>query len=101
MMRSRWCRSRPTWGRYARTSVRGEDRIAGRHLVRELLGPVVDDLVCAELAHVGMVRGARGGDDTRPDVLRELDRKTPDAARTALDQDRLATRQLECVLDRN
>ena len=52
-------------------------------------------------AHVSMVRSARGGDDTRPDVLRELDRKARDAAGTALDQDRLAARELERVLDRD
>src|SRR5262249_39600762 len=80
---------------------RVEHCVAVRHLLGKVVLSVVDDLVRPEIAHVGMIRRARGGDDVRPDVFRELDRNTGDSARSALDQDFLAALKLKRVLDRD
>src|SRR5882762_10717830 len=80
---------------------RVEDRIAAGNELREVLRAVVDRLVRAERAHVVVVRRARGRDDARADVPSEREGEAPDAAGTALDEDRLARFQLERVLDRD
>jgi len=80
---------------------RVEDRVAAGNELREVLRAVVDRLVRAERAHVAVVRRARGRDDARAEEPREREREAPDAARAAVDEDRLARFQLERVLDRD
>ncbi len=47
-----------------------------------------------------MIGGARRGDDMRPAMFGELDSDARDAARSTLDQDRLARFQLQRFFDR-
>ncbi len=66
-----------------------EDEVEiGEHFV-ELLRAVVDDLIGAQLAHQLDVARADGGGHVTAEVLRELDRERPDAARSSVDQDAL------------
>src|SRR2546425_4590555 len=78
-----------------------EDRVAAGNQLREVLRAVVDRLVRASCAHVVVVRRARGRDDARAEMPGERDGEAPDAAGTAVDEDRLARFQLERVLDRD
>ena len=52
------------------------------------------------LAHIVDVRGARGRDHAGADMLGKLNGEAGNAARPALDQDRLAGLELQRVLDR-
>jgi hypothetical protein len=57
-----------------------EDRIAVGHHLCEIAGVVVDGLIGAEAAHVGVVGRARGGDHAGADMLCQLDRKNGNPA---------------------
>ena len=69
---------------------RVENSVAIGDSLGEILGVVVDDFIGAEAFHICMVRRTRGRDHTSSDMLGKLDGKTGDAARSTLDQDRLA-----------
>ena len=77
-----------------------EHRIAIAYRLGEVGCVVVDHLVGADVAQVGEIGGAAGGDDAGAEMLGKLDRKARDAARAALDQDRLAGFQFQRILDR-
>src|SRR6266850_7706360 len=61
-----------------------EHRVAAGNELGEVLRAVVDRLVRAELAHVVVVRRARGRDDARAEMPGERNGEAPDAAGTAL-----------------
>src|SRR5215831_11579966 len=66
-----------------------EDRIAVGHHLCEIANVIVDDLIGAETAHVGVVDRARSCDHAGADMLGELNGKTGNPTGSALDQDRL------------
>ena len=76
-----------------------EYRVNALHDFGEVLRAVVDHLVGAELAHIVMVRRARGGNNAGAEVLCERDGEAAHPARAALDQDRLAALQFQRVLE--
>ena len=65
-----------------------------------VFGGEVDRLVGAERAHEVVVAGARRRDHPRADRLGDLDRDRADAARAAVDEDRLADLQLRALDER-
>ena len=77
-----------------------EHRIAVAHDLGEVGGVVIDDLIGADVAQIGQVGRAGGGDDAGAEMLGKLDGEAGNAARAALDQDRLAGLQLQRVLHR-
>ena len=76
-----------------------EDGVAVSHGPGEIHRIVVDDLIGADLAKIIMVRRACGRDHARTQIFCQLDGKARNTARAALDQDRLARLQLQCVFD--
>jgi hypothetical protein len=66
-----------------------ENRITVGHHLCEIGNVVLDDLIGAETAHVGVVDRAGSGNEVGADMLGELNGKTGNPTGSALDQDRL------------
>jgi hypothetical protein len=75
--------------------------VAAADHLREVLRPVVDDLIGAEAAHIVDIRRAGRGDHPRADMLGDLDGDAGDTAGAALNEDRFAALKFEGGLDRD
>ena len=78
-----------------------EDGVAVGNDLGEVGGGIVDDFVGTDCAEIVVVFRPRRGDDAGADVLCKLNGEARDAAGAALDQDRLAGFQLQCIFDGN